>query len=132
MTPWSRLAGWLGFRPQTTWKRGERAAERYLRRLGYRTVGRNVRTKAGEADLVMLSPDRATVVLVEVKAREGVQGPERRPEASITTEKRRRLLGIGRVLAARRVWRGRSIRIDVVAVEFGPRGATIRHHENAV
>ncbi|MEO0513173.1 MAG: YraN family protein [Planctomycetota bacterium] len=127
---------------RSVWKRGERAARRYLRRRGYRTLGTNVRTAAGEADLVMLAPDRRTVVLVEVKARVvaphaqnkagDVAGVQRRPEASITEAKRRRLRGIAKVLARRRVWQGRPIRIDVVAVEFVAGRPTIRHYEHAL
>ena len=59
------------FRPRDA---GERAAERFLRALGYQTLARNWRSfrdPRDEADLVMLSPDRATVVVVEVKRARG-------------------------------------------------------------
>lgn len=53
---------------------GEAAAERFLRALGYRTVARNWRSprdSRDEADLLMLAPDHATLVVVEVKRARG-------------------------------------------------------------
>jgi putative endonuclease len=53
---------------------GEVAAERFLRALGYRTVARNWRSPRDprdEADLLMLAPDRTTLVVVEVKRARG-------------------------------------------------------------
>ena len=54
---------------------GERAAERFLRRLGYTIVERNYRCPLGEIDLVAL--DRRTIVFVEVKTlrRAGAASP---------------------------------------------------------
>ncbi|MFG0284967.1 MAG: YraN family protein [Phycisphaerales bacterium JB039] len=101
---------------------GERAAARYLRRRGYRVLGRNIQTAAGEADLVCEAPDRRTIVIVEVKSRRRIEGQpvrsaETAPEASVTAEKRRKLGAIARTLAALNRWTDRPLRIDVVAVE---------------
>jgi putative endonuclease len=46
---------------------GEDLAERYLRRKGYRILGRNIRTPYGELDLV--ARRRGCIVFVEVKTR---------------------------------------------------------------
>ena len=46
---------------------GEYLAGRFLRRHGYRIIARNLRTRFGEVDLVALTPDRGTLVIVEVK-----------------------------------------------------------------
>ena len=48
-------------------RRGERRAERYLRRRGYRLIKRNYCTPYGEADLIFSYKDE--VVFVEVKTR---------------------------------------------------------------
>ena len=48
-------------------KEGEKVAERYLRKKGYRVVERNYRCSAGEVDLIVL--DRRVIVFVEVKTR---------------------------------------------------------------
>lgn len=47
--------------------RGERAAEQYLRKNGYRILARNFTTDTGELDLV--ATDDAYLVFVEVKSR---------------------------------------------------------------
>ena len=46
---------------------GERLAERFLKKKGYRLVERNWRRKAGEVDLLM--QDGEVLVVVEVKSR---------------------------------------------------------------
>ncbi|HYE01799.1 MAG TPA: YraN family protein [Phycisphaerales bacterium] len=120
---------------RTLGRNGERRAARFLRRAGYRVAGRNVRVVAGEADLVCVAPDRRTIVVVEVKTRmvpEGARGAPP-PEASVHARKRRKLLAVARCLAARPAWRGRPVRIDVVAVDWPPTGPpVIRHYVDAV
>jgi putative endonuclease len=121
-------------------REGERAAAKFLRRSGYRILGRNVRTRVGEADLVCEAPDRATVVIVEVKTRGRREGQSPAsatvaPEASITSHKRQKLRDVTRALRRANRWFNRPVRIDVVAVEWNegePAPATIRHHVNAV
>lgn len=115
--------------------KGERAAARYLRRRGYRVLGRNLETRFGEADLLCEARD-GCVVVVEVKARR-LRRNAPPPEASVTLAKRQRLARILEHLVRANGWEGRSRRIDVVAVEFVPRRwlglrAQIRHIENAV
>lgn len=115
--------------------RGERAAARYLRRKGFRVLGRNLVTNFGEADLLCEAPG-GCVVVVEVKARRSREGAPP-PEASVTLTKRQRLARILEHLVKQNGWQGRPRRIDVVAVEFharrwlGPK-PSIRHFENAV
>src|SRR5919106_3864838 len=50
-------------------KQGERVAELYLQKKGYKVVERNYRCSGGELDLIVL--DRRVVVFVEVKTRTG-------------------------------------------------------------
>lgn len=118
------------------WRLGERAAERHLRRKGYRLLGRNIRVPLGEVDLVFETPDRAAVVIVEVKARVVSPGePEGLPERALTRAKARKLATLARDLARRHGWTDRPVRIDLVAVEFEPGGRkprAIRHHERVV
>lgn len=115
---------------------GERAAEKHLRKKGFRFLGRNLRVPMGEADLLFESPDGAAIVLVEVKARR-VDLASARPappaEAAITQAKRAKLSQILNHLARHNNWRNRQLRIDVVAVDFPPKGRpVIRHHAGAV
>lgn len=116
---------------------GERAAARLLRRKRFRILARNVRLRFGEADLLCLAPDRRTIVVVEVKTRHtrphpGAHAPPP-PEASITPDKRRKLIAVLNHLARANRWTDRPLRIDVVAVEWPDSGdPTLRHHEGAV
>ena len=116
--------------------RGERAAARLLKRKGYRVLGRNVRVRIGEADIVCEAPDRRTIVLVEVKTRlrgsgRSVLGEIVAPEMSVHQKKRRKLRAILGVLARANGWGGRPLRVDVVAVEWPAAGGKpeLRHHE---
>jgi len=79
-------------------------------------LGRNVRTRLGEIDLVAL--DGTTVVLVEVKTRrEGGGGTADRVDHA----KRRRLAGAWRSIAGGRGLAGRPWRFDVVEVDASVR-----------
>lgn len=117
---------------------GERAAARFLKRSGYRLLGRNVRTRVGEADLVCQAPDGTTIVIVEVKTRGREEGQHQAsaqiaPEASVTAHKRRTLRSIALTLRRANRWHDRPIRIDVVAVEWtGASHPRIRHLVDAV
>ncbi|QRG65526.1 YraN family protein [Brevibacillus choshinensis] len=51
-------------------QRGEELAEKFLCQKGYEIVGRNVRTKRGEIDLIAIDND--TLVFVEVRTRSSV------------------------------------------------------------
>lgn len=112
--------------------RGEVEAERYLASLGYQIIGRNLRFRAGEIDLLCVAPDEKTVVVVEVKTREKSEGV-RTPEAAITQDKERTLVRLLRQVRGANGWADRPMRIDVVAVELGNDGRrACRHYEAAV
>jgi len=114
---------------------GERAAAKLLKRSGYRVVGKNLRCKIGEADLLCLAPDRRTIVVVEVKCRRVSTSPNAHPppEASVHAHKRRKLIAVTRHLVRANGWMDRPVRIDVVAVEWPRRGRPVmRHYEGAV
>lgn len=117
-------------------RRGERVAARFLSRQGLKVIGRNLRTTAGEADLLCVDRASGAVVLVEVKSRrrDSAERGSDEPESQITAFKRSRLLGIARALRRANGWERRPFRIDVVAVDFVPsqRRPVIRHHVNAV
>lgn len=105
-----------------------------MRRSGCRVLRRNFRVGVGEADLVCLAPDRRTLVIVEVKARRRQRcgdGPS--PERAVTRRKREKLVRVAYAAAARLGMRGAPLRIDVVAVDFPPKGGpVVRHCPSAV
>lgn len=74
--------------PAETGRRGERAAALWYLQRGYRLLAHNYRTRMGELDLVLQSPERV-VVICEVKTRRAgaaVSGAE-----AVDAAKRRRL-----------------------------------------
>lgn len=97
---------------------------------GYQVIGRNLRFRRGEIDLLCVAPDERTVVLVEVKARARSRGVYR-PEAAITARKRRTLHLLAAQVRRSNNWEDRPVRIDVVAVELGDR-VECRHYEAVV
>ena len=67
--------------------KGERLAERFLKKRGYRLLARRFSTPAGELDLVMRAGD--TLVFVEVKTQSDRAFGD--PEQRVTLTKQRRL-----------------------------------------
>jgi len=57
----------VSLQTQSLGRLGEENAVGHLKRLGYRIIGRNVRTRFGEIDVVCR--DRGHIVFVEVKTR---------------------------------------------------------------
>ncbi len=114
--------------------RGEVEAERFLVARGYQVIGRNLRFRRGEIDLLCVAPDERTVVLVEVKSRAQSRGVYR-PEAAITGRKRRTLHALANQVRRSNNWEDRPVRIDVIAVELGGRAGVrveCRHYEAVV
>lgn len=114
---------------------GERLAARYLRRLGYRVLGRNLRNRFGEVDILAEAPDGRTIVVVEVKSRGGVADSgldEESPERRVGVHKQRQLVALACQMTRRYRLTQRPIRFDVVGVDL-PQGAVpvIRHHIGA-
>ena len=76
------------FTPPTLGERGERAAVRLLRRLGYKIVTTRHRLRYGEIDIIAI--DGQTVVFVEVKTRrtqrpgEGAEAVDAQRQARLT------------------------------------------------
>jgi putative endonuclease len=109
---------------------GERTTALYLEQRGYRIIGRNVRLKSGEIDII--ADDDGCLVFVEVRVR-------RRASAgaaleSIGPRKQDRLRRLSLEFAAGLDAPVDSMRIDVVAIAIGPNGelAEIALIQNAV
>ncbi len=96
----------------------ERHAERYLRERGLQIVGRNVRTRFGELDIVARDGDE--LVFVEVKSRRA--GSPGSPLDSMTHVKFQRLMRLAQEYLADRGGPEPPWRIDVVAVILGADG----------
>ncbi len=110
-------------------RRGERFAERYLKRRGYRILRRGWRAGRDEADLVAVDPDGRTLVIVEVKTRRSDAPP---PEASIGRTKQYRLSRLADRLLKEPAMRGRPLRFDAVAIVWPADGEPeVRHYVDA-
>jgi len=114
---------------QATGQAGEKAAERCLRRSGYRILARNVTYRQGEVDLVAQEKRSGTVCFVEVRSRATEEGrePDVSPEESVTAAKRRRIISAAKKFLADRHATEQAARFDVVTVRFA--GADRRHPE---
>ena len=116
MNPPGRILDWFSelFRRRSLGERGETVAARYLRRRGYRIVGRGVRTGLGELDLVAV--DGRTVVFVEVKTRQSEEHGH--PAEAVDLPKQRRLTRLATAYLKRHGLLNHAARFDVVAVTW--------------
>lgn len=97
---------------------GETIAAVYLRKLGYRIVDRNVRTRRGEIDLVARRGG-GELVFVEVKSWRRM--PAEGLEHAIDRRKQRRMIAVARWYLASNAFRYRSLRqrFDVILIRGG-------------
>ncbi len=103
--PWWRR--WFG-------NRSERAAARFLRRLGCRILARNYRCPHGELDLV--AEQGGCIIFVEVRSTGG-DDPER-PALSVDDAKQRRLTRLALHYLRQHHLLDRPARIDVITVTW--------------
>lgn len=107
---------------------GERFAENFLKRSGFRILERNFRKNGGEIDLIC--EKRGTIVFVEVKTRKSLVSGH--PLESITPLKQEKLLRMGLLYLNEKKIPDRPFRFDLVAIIFdeGGRVKEIQHLEN--
>ena len=106
---------------------GERIAERWLARKGWRLVGRRFRNGHRDIDLIVECND--TVIFVEVKARRARRFGD--PVEAVDWRKQRELTRSAQVWVDRFGRPGRSYRFDIVGVLVSDGVVRIRHVENA-
>lgn len=118
--PWWRR--WFG-------TRSERAAERFLKRGGYRIVCRNYSCPIGELDLVAV--DGKCIVFIEVRSSEA-EDPGR-PAGSVDADKQRRLTNLAVHFLQRRRLLNYAARFDVLTVNWPPekREPVVTHFRHA-
>ena len=109
----------------TRGRAGEALAIAYLELAGCRVLGRNLRLGGVEVDVLVSDGPAQVVVEVKVRGRTDYGGSA----AAIDHLKRTRLARAARALQQEGA---RRVRIDVVAVDLSPDGATVRHYRNAV
>lgn len=121
LTRWPWWRRWFG-------ARSERAAARYLSRIGLKIIARNVADSLGEIDLIAL--DRATLEIVIVEVRSTASSDLHRPLDSVNFAKQRQLTDAAcRYLQRKRLLGQMNVRFDVLAICWPTEAATpIIHH----
>jgi len=108
-------------------REAEALAAAHLERAGLTVLARNLRTPAGELDLV--AQEGRTLVFVEVKARS--RGDFGAPEEAVDAAKQARLIQAARAYLGMRGGPPPRCRFDVVAVDFGEGAPRVRHLRDA-
>ena len=108
-------------------RRGERAAEKYLKRNGYRIVARTFRAAGAEIDLVAM--DGKTLVFVEVKTRRGIGAGA--PEEAVDARKQTRMHRAAEAFARQYRVGETEMRFDIVAIDAAGRRLGIELLRNA-
>jgi putative endonuclease len=125
------LRVWLAdrMRPRSLGQRGEDAAARFLKRLGYHILARHCRSRLGELDLV--AADGRTVVFVEVKTRRSTDAGH--PTEAIDQDKERRLTRAALAYLKTNGLLNYAARFDIVAITWpdDSRGPLIEHYQSA-
>ena len=103
---------------------GEQVAVRHLQTLGYAVLERNWRCELGELDIVARDGD--VLVVCEVKTRSGLGFGS--PFEAITPAKAARLHRLVARWVSEHAVRPAEVRVDVVAVLRGERGAASVDH----
>ncbi len=108
-------------------KEGERIAERYLKKKGYRLVERNYRCPVGELDLIAL--DRRVIVFVEVKTRTDDRFGG--PLESVHWRKQQKMIKAAQFFLSQQRLHQREARFDVIGISFVDREPVVEHIQNA-
>ncbi len=106
---------------------GERIAERWLRKCGYRILARRFRN--GHRDIDLIAERDATIAFVEVKARRGTAFGD--PVEAVHHRKQRELSRSARVWIDRHGRVGEQYRFDVVGVLVAESRVMVKHVPNA-
>jgi putative endonuclease len=124
-----RVAGWLESlrRTPALGRRGERAAEKHLKRNGYRIVARNYRAAGAEIDLVAI--DGGVLVFVEVKTRRSHTAGA--PEDAVDACNQIRMRRAAEVFASQYRALETTMRFDVVAIDAADGGFKVELLRNA-
>jgi putative endonuclease len=97
----------------------EQLAAEYLQVRGVKILGRNLRCKAGELDLVGL--DDGVLAVVEIRQRGSAEFGG--ALASVTWAKQRKIIRATQFFLREKNWSHVPLRFDVVAIEGLPEGA---------
>jgi putative endonuclease len=112
---------------QALGREGERLAELFLKKKGYKLVQRNYRCRGGEVDLIVL--DRRVVVFVEVKTRTDHEFGS--PLEAVEPRKQRRMILAAQLFLHEKKLHERDARFDVVGISWPGARPVVEHIQNA-
>jgi putative endonuclease len=112
---------------QALGREGERIAELFLKKKGYKLVERNYRCRGGEVDLIVL--DRRVVVFVEVKTRTDYGFGS--PLEAVEPRKQRRMILAAQLFLHQKKLHERDARFDVVGISWPGTEPLVEHIQNA-
>lgn len=117
---------------------GEKIAERYLKKKGYKILDRNYSERfisgpqKGEIDII--AKDKDTICFVEVKTLRSIQGKVIFPEEKVDFRKQRKIIKMAeRWLRDKKISLESKWQIDVISVivDVKEKKAKVRHLKNA-
>jgi putative endonuclease len=108
-------------------REGERIAERFLKKKGYKLVQRNYRCAAGELDLIVL--DQRVIVFVEVKTRTGMEYGT--PLEAVAARKQQKMIYAAQFFLNAKKLSQREARFDVIGISWPGAEPQVEHIENA-
>ncbi len=110
-------------------KRGEKLALRYLKKKGWRCVGKNIRIGNDELDILAVSSDDKTLAIVEVRS---TTQNNRMPEHTIGWKKRSAMLRVAKQMKYEAAKNRCTLRVDVITVRLSGPEPIIEHFENVL
>ena len=93
-------------------KEGEEEAVRFLKKLGYKIIDRNYKTKFGEIDIIAL--DSSTLVFIEVKKRKSLAFGK--PEEAVDIKKQKKILKVAISYLKEKKIRDKDLRFDIIGI----------------
>ena len=108
-------------------RKSEALAAKHLKKMGYKIVTRNYRTKLGEIDII--AKDSSTLVFVEVKARQSAQYGS--PKAAVTYEKQRKISMVALAYLKATQQMQTAARFDVVSIDYSEGRPVVEVIKNA-
>lgn len=106
---------------------GEEKAAKHLKKLGYRIIEKNFKTKFGEIDII--AEDGEYLVFVEVKTRTSSRFAN--PEDYVDERKQRKILKSAQIYLLKYSLNERKCRFDVVSVSDTDKGVKVEVFRDA-
>jgi putative endonuclease len=109
---------------------GETLAVAHLKKNHYQIIEANFHNRFGEIDIIALTPDKQTLVFIEVKTKTGNYFGS--PEEMINSHKLHQVYRLGQIyLQGKPVYQNLSTRIDVIAIVLNPNQSlnSLTHHQ---